>query len=85
MTALQLINYIFQKFYNLLFSVQIDEGVKLGWILVTVFLFIMIIRSVFNVPEGLGFGRSTSIYHDSTGTKVFNHDNVFYRRRYTRH
>lgn len=85
MTAHDLIFYIFQKFYSFVFSAEIEPGIKVGWILVTVTLFMIMIRSILNVPEGLGFGRSTSIYHDSTGSKVFNHDNVFYRRRYTRH
>lgn len=51
--AIEVFYYIFSKIYNLLFnSIQIAEGVSLGWILVTVIIFGILIRSILNLPAG---------------------------------
>lgn len=58
MTASQLIWYIFQKFYDLLFTVEIESGVKIGWVIVVVMLFMIMIRSILNIPSGLKWERN---------------------------
>lgn len=74
MTAHDLIFYIFQKFYSFVFSAEIEPGVKVGWILVTATLFMIMIRSILNIPNGLGIGP----HYDSDGNKD---GSGFYRRR----
>lgn len=56
MTALDFIFYVFQKFYNMLFTVEIESGVTIGWVIITIMLFVMIISSLFNIPSGLHYG-----------------------------
>lgn len=49
--AIIYIKYIYTKFLNFLFNgAFIENGVSIGWILVSVFLFILTIRSIINVP-----------------------------------
>lgn len=47
-----LLFYIFGKIYNIIFTVEIAHDVKIGWVLITIALFIIIIKSVMNVPRG---------------------------------
>lgn len=58
--AIEIFYYIFFKVYNLLFnSIQIAEGVSVGWVLVTVLVFGILIRSILNLPTGAK-GANTS-------------------------
>lgn len=51
--AVEIFYYSFTKFINFLFGSYIVDGVSLGWILITVLLFGILINSVLNVPHGL--------------------------------
>lgn len=47
---------IFYRLIDLLFNqIKIVDGVYLGWVILAISLFIMIIRSVLNVPNGVSF------------------------------
>lgn len=47
---------IFNRLIDLLFNrIKIVDGVYLGWVILAISLFIMIIRSVLNVPNGVSF------------------------------
>lgn len=50
--AIQIIFYIFNKVLDLLFNqLQIVEGVYLGWVLITIIILSILIKSILNIPE----------------------------------
>lgn len=50
--AIEVFYYLFSKVYNLLFvTMEIAEGVTVGWVLITIIIFGIIIRSVLNLPS----------------------------------
>lgn len=52
--AINVIFYIFNKVLDLLFNqVEIIEGVYLGWVLITIIVFGILISSILNVPNGI--------------------------------
>lgn len=52
--AITIFYYIFGKIYNFLFNqANIETGVSIGWIFVTVVIFGLLIRSILNLPSGL--------------------------------
>lgn len=54
-TALQYIYYIYQKFIVFVFdTMEIQQGVTVGWILVSITLFGLLIKSILNVPRQMG-------------------------------
>lgn len=74
--AIEYLYYIFNKFNLFVFSqAQIVSGVYLGWVIMVIILFSMVMGSLLNVPRGIGkFNHSTvvrsSTYKDADGSKV---------------
>lgn len=53
--ALTYIYYIFDAFIDCIFDdLEIFPGVTIGWVLVSVILFSLLIRNVLNMPRGMG-------------------------------
>lgn len=51
--AINVFYYIFNKIYNFLFNEAVFvENVSIGWVFITVNIFIMLIVNLLNVPEG---------------------------------
>lgn len=56
--ALEYLYYIYQKFITLVFTqLNIFNGVNIGWIIITISLFGLLIRSVLNLPKGITVKR----------------------------
>lgn len=56
--ALTYLYYIFDKFVDFVFNVMsIENGVTFGWIVISIFIFSILIRSVLNLPRGIRFRR----------------------------
>lgn len=53
--ALTYLYYIYDKFVNLIFNqLEIATNVSIGWILVAVIIFGMLIRNILNLPRHMG-------------------------------
>lgn len=56
--AINLFNYIFQKFIHMIFNdFEIQSGVTIGWIIITVILFGMLINNILNIPNNVRFNK----------------------------
>lgn len=56
--AITYLYYIFDKFVDFVFNVMsIESGVTFGWIVISIFIFSILIRSVLNLPRGIRFSR----------------------------
>lgn len=56
--ALSYIYYIFDSFVDLLFNrLELFSNVSVGWILISISLFALLIRSVLNLPKGINLHR----------------------------
>lgn len=52
--ALAYLYYIYDKFVDLIFNrLEISNSVSIGWIIVSVIIFSILIRSVLNLPRGM--------------------------------
>lgn len=52
--ALAYLYYIYDKFVDLIFNrLEISNNVSIGWIIVSVIIFSILIRSVLNLPRGM--------------------------------
>lgn len=51
--AINVFYYLFTKFINFIFNSYILQGVSLGWVLLTISVFGILISSILNVPTGL--------------------------------
>lgn len=67
--ALTYLYYIFDSFIDLVFNrMEIASNVTIGWIMISITLFALIIRSVLNLPKGMTINRhSTTTYYNSKG------------------
>lgn len=67
--ALNYIYYIFDSFIDLVFNrMEIASNVSVGWIMVSITLFALIIRSILNLPKGMTINRpSQTTYYNSQG------------------
>lgn len=76
--ALSYIYYIFDSFVDLIFNrLELFSNVSVGWILISISLFALLIRSVLNLPKGINLHRpSETTYYDNYG-----HLTGFSRRR----
>lgn len=53
--ALTYLYYIYDKFINLVFNqLEIAQNVSVGWIIVAVIIFAMLIRNILNLPRSMG-------------------------------
>lgn len=60
--ALGYLYYIYDKFIDLVFNrLEITENVSIGWVIISVMLFSMLIRSILNLPRGVRFTSSPKI------------------------
>lgn len=56
--AINLFNYIFQKFINMIFNdFVIQSGVTIGWVIITIVLFGMLINNILNIPNNVRFNK----------------------------
>lgn len=56
--AINLFNYIFQKFINMIFNdFEIQSGVTIGWVIITIILFGMLINNILNIPNNVRFNK----------------------------
>lgn len=54
-TALTYIYYMFDSFISCIFNdLEIAENVTIGWVLVAVIIFSLLIRNILNLPRGMG-------------------------------
>lgn len=51
--ALNYIYYFFNSIISLLFNLYIFDNVSIGMIVIVVFIFTILIRSILNIPNGL--------------------------------
>lgn len=59
--ALNYLYYIYNKFLNLVFNqMQIASGVTVGWIMISIFVFGIMIRSILNLPRGVSLRKGGS-------------------------
>ena len=71
--ALTYLYYIFDSFIDLVFNrIEIAQNVSIGWIMISIILFGLIIRSVLNLPKGISLHKTSSTtyynkYGDVTG------------------
>lgn len=57
--ALEYLYYIYDKFVYFVFNTMaIDTGITYGWIVISIFIFSILIRSVLNLPRGIRFRRA---------------------------
>lgn len=53
--ALTYLYYIFDKFVNLIFNqLEIAQNVSVGWIIIVIIIFAMLIRNILNLPRSMG-------------------------------
>lgn len=74
--AIELFYYIFTKIYNFVFNQAVfTQGVSIGWVLVAVILFGIVVSSVLNIPSGLKIGKyeTRSYYYDDKGYQRTEH------------
>lgn len=81
--ALTYMYYIFDRYVDFIFNgMQIVSGVTVGWVLVVIILFAMMIRSILNMPRSMGsFDKFRIHYYDhmvDSGVKKY------YRTAYKR-
>lgn len=56
--ALTYLYYIFDKFVVFVFNtMEVSSGVTYGWIIISIFIFSILIRSILNLPKGVHFYR----------------------------
>lgn len=57
--ALNLFRYILTKFYDLIFNLLIidDSGATLGWIIIAIIVFGIIINNILNIPNNVRFNK----------------------------
>lgn len=56
--ALQYLYYIYDKFVDFVFNTMaIDNGITYGWIILSIVIFSIMIRSILNLPRGINFRR----------------------------
>lgn len=56
--AINLFNYIFQKFINMIFNdFEIQSGVTIGWVIITIILFGILINNILNIPNNVRFNK----------------------------
>ena len=65
--ALTYLYYIFNKFNTFVFNDAVMfTGVTVGWVVVSIILFSMIIGSLLNIPRGVGkFNFDTHVWNGS--------------------
>lgn len=60
--ALGYLYYIYDKFIDLVFNrLEIVANVSIGWVIISVMLFSMLIRSILNLPRGVHFDKAPNI------------------------
>lgn len=53
--ALTYLYYIYDKFVDLVFNrLEIANNISIGWIIISVIIFSILIRSILNLPRGMG-------------------------------
>lgn len=56
--AISLFNYIFGKFVTMLFNdFEIETGVSVGWVIIAILIFGMIISNILNIPNNIRFNK----------------------------
>lgn len=63
--ALNYIYYIFNSLIALLFNLYIFDNVSIGMIVIVIFIFSILIRSILNIPNGLVNSLSRSYSNKS--------------------
>lgn len=81
--ALTYMYYIFDRYVDFIFNgMQIVSGVTVGWVLVVIILFAMMIRSILNMPRSMGsFDRFRQHSYDRI---VFSDNKAYHTRVYSR-
>lgn len=69
--ALTIIYYIFDKFIDLIFNgLQISNNVTIGWVLVVITIFAILIKNIINLPRSMSsFDKFRS--HSYSTTKQY--------------
>lgn len=89
--ALTIIYYIFDKFIDLIFNgLQIANNVSIGWVLVVITIFAILIKNVINLPKSMtsfekfrSHSIETSKYNiNSKGEAYYNRSITTSKRRY---
>lgn len=78
--ALTYIYYIFDAFIDCIFDdLEIFPGVTIGWVLVSVILFSLLIRNILNMPRGMGSFDKFREHKYFVGNE--HHGHYVYKRR----
>lgn len=69
--ALTYLYYIYDKFVDLVFNrLEIANNISIGWIIVSVIIFSILIRSILNLPRGMSsFEKFRPHVYESWGYK----------------
>lgn len=68
--ALTYFYYFFNKMLTFVFSTMaIQSGVTVGWIIVSVIVMGMLVRTILNIPKGVNIRHpSTTTFYDKNGS-----------------